>query len=90
MAAIGGLQCTPSLPTHVIMASQRFHCLFDTQAGAYSSFWPGYTSELFGLIYSYAPTDSELAVDVATGSGQAAQHLDSPGYVDTCLAPEGA
>jgi ubiquinone/menaquinone biosynthesis C-methylase UbiE len=60
-------------------SSSAYHQLFDTQAEAYSNFRPGYSQELYDVIYEYAglQVKGELAVDIATGSGQAAQVLAS-------------
>lgn len=53
-----------------------FSHLFDSQAKSYAAFRPSYEEELYDHIYSYmGPGVTEFAVDVATGSGQAAVDL---------------
>ena len=56
---------------------------FSSQASGYSRYRPGYPAELIGFVASRAP-DQRLAVDCATGSGQAALAIAE--YFDCVLA----
>lgn len=62
---------------------------FSRQSAAYSRYRPGYPPELIAWIAAQAP-DRRLAVDCATGSGQAAialaSHFDSVVAVDGSLS----
>ena len=60
---------------------------FSRQAEAYRRFRPGYPSALFEFIASRAP-GRQLAVDCATGNGQAAVEL--AGHFDAVLAVDGS
>jgi ubiquinone/menaquinone biosynthesis C-methylase UbiE len=60
---------------------------FSRQAEAYRRFRPGYPAALFEFIASRAP-DRRLAVDCATGNGQAAVAL--AGHFDVVLAVDGS
>lgn len=53
----------------------RFHRLFADGSEKYSQFRPTYPPELYQRILSYGPAETNLAIDVATGNGQAAKHL---------------
>ena len=63
------------------MCNDRAHDLFTNGAKAYSAYRPDYPSELYSLIFDFAGLTSHttrtLAVDVATGQGQAALQLCS-------------
>ncbi len=60
---------------------------FSRQAEAYRRFRPGYPAALFEFIASRVP-DRRLAVDCATGNGQAAVEL--AGHFDAVLAVDGS
>lgn len=60
---------------------------FSRQAEAYRRFRPSYPAALFEFIASRAP-DRRLAVDCATGNGQAAVEL--AGHFDAVLAVDGS
>ena len=51
--------------------------LFDNQAASYAEFRPVYPSELYDKLYDYYGVDrpKDLALDIATGSGQAALEI---------------
>ncbi len=53
------------------MAERAFNDHFSGQAGEYEKYRPGYPPGLFAWLADQAPSNS-LAVDVATGNGQAA------------------
>ena len=59
--------------------------LFSKSAASYAKFRPNYPAELYEMILKHANLPSQgLAVDVATGSGQAAKGLSK--YFTTVLA----
>jgi len=58
----------------------KFKDHFSRQAREYAKFRPNYPTELFAFIVANAPND-ELALDCATGNGQAANLL-----VPVCLS----
>jgi ubiquinone/menaquinone biosynthesis C-methylase UbiE len=60
---------------------------FSRQSAAYSRFRPGYPPDLIDWVASQAP-DHRLAVDCATGNGQAAVAL--AGHFDAVLALDGS
>ena len=60
------------LKLHHLVIAFKDH--FSRQAGDYAEFRPGYPRSLFAFIAEQAPND-KLAVDVATGNGQAAVGL---------------
>eukprot|EP01025_Chloroclados_australasicus_P018808 TRINITY_DN20011_c0_g1_i1.p2 TRINITY_DN20011_c0_g1~~TRINITY_DN20011_c0_g1_i1.p2 ORF type:complete len:266 (+),score=34.28 TRINITY_DN20011_c0_g1_i1:473-1270(+) len=58
------------------MSSTNFSHLFNKQAANYAKFRPTYPKSLYDKIFSYAGYDKgDIAVDVATGNGQAANYL---------------
>lgn len=71
MKIYSGLPCGESLKT-AIMSGFADH--FSTQAGAYAEFRPVYPKALFAWLASLCP-HHDLAWDVATGNGQAAEAL---------------
>ena len=60
---------------------------FSSQSAAYSRYRPGYPAELIRYVASLAP-DHRVAVDCATGNGQAAVAL--AGHFETVLAVDGS
>lgn len=76
-------------------STAEFSYLFDAQAQQYAAFRPSYPDELYGQIKAYSDTQSlhELAVDVATGNGQAAVALakafDKACFLDICFLTTG-
>ena len=62
-------------PRPVFMSS--FSHLFQDQAQSYAEFRPSYPKELYDILFEYISKDSpmEHALDIATGSGQAAVEL---------------
>ena len=64
-----------------------FKDLFSRQSSAYSRYRPGYPSELIEYVAGLSPGRG-LAVDCATGSGQAAVAL--AGHFDVVLAVDGS
>lgn len=69
-------------------AAAALHRLFDKGAASYAKFRPEYPSELYRTILQHARLASTaLAVDIATGSGQAAkdltQHFDQVIAIDS-------
>lgn len=56
------------------MASEK-QDYYGESAKLYSSVRPHYSQEIFSLIYDFAGPGTDLALDVATGSGQSAQSL---------------
>jgi len=77
------------LPHHRVMAAPTFKDHFSRQSADYSRYRPGYPPELIEWISAQAP-DRVLAVDCATGNGQAAialaEHFDAVLAVDGSLA----
>ncbi|MGI9246613.1 MAG: class I SAM-dependent methyltransferase, partial [Steroidobacteraceae bacterium] len=69
------------------MPDATFKDHFSRQAGDYSRYRPGYPPALIEHITSLAP-DRQLAVDVATGNGQAALALAA--HFDAVLAIDGS
>ncbi len=60
---------------NVAMAGGFGH-LFQNQAASYAAHRPTYPAQLYDLIYSFAGLKSrQTALDIATGSGQAANVL---------------
>jgi ubiquinone/menaquinone biosynthesis C-methylase UbiE len=61
------------------MCKDETHALFTNGAQAYSTYRPDYPDELYSMILDFAGIDTQtkiaLAVDVATGQGQAALQL---------------
>lgn len=53
----------------------RFHRLFSEGSDKYAKFRPTYPAELYQRILDYGCLNRELAIDVATGTGQAAAEL---------------
>ena len=62
-------------PRSAVMSS--FSHLFQDQAQSYAEFRPSYPKELYDILFEYIGKDSpmEHALDIATGSGQAAIEL---------------
>ena len=71
------------------MTSPTFKDHFSRQAADYSRYRPGYPDELIAYVASLAPRRT-LAVDCATGNGQAAvalaEHFDEVLAVDASEA----
>ena len=57
---------------HSMSCFQRF---FGEDGKSYAQFRPSYPPELYQRILEYHGGERELAVDVATGTGQASKHL---------------
>eukprot|EP01024_Parvocaulis_polyphysoides_P020707 TRINITY_DN19746_c0_g3_i1.p3 TRINITY_DN19746_c0_g3~~TRINITY_DN19746_c0_g3_i1.p3 ORF type:complete len:225 (+),score=34.26 TRINITY_DN19746_c0_g3_i1:156-830(+) len=58
------------------MIVNNFSHLFEQQASNYVKFRPTYPQQLYDIIFHYSKiTQGQLAVDVATGNGQAANQL---------------
>lgn len=58
---------------HLQIKMAGFGHLFRNQASHYAAYRPTYPSELYEVIYSFAKLSSyDAALDIATGSGQAA------------------
>ena len=59
-----------------MLATGTYHELFKHQAGAYAEFRPEYPDELYGTVLAFADLPhKQLALDVATGTGQVAKEL---------------
>ena len=69
------------------MPSATFKDHFSRQSADYSRYRPGYTQELIAYLAALAP-DRSLAVDCATGNGQAAVLLAD--HFDSVLAVDGS
>jgi ubiquinone/menaquinone biosynthesis C-methylase UbiE len=69
------------------MTQSSFKDHFSRQSGSYSRYRPAYPKELIGYVASLAP-DRSLAVDCATGNGQAAVVLAE--HFDDVLAVDGS
>jgi hypothetical protein len=62
------------------------HTLFQVQASNYSEFRPQYAQEVYDIILQHLDAHQrELAVDVATGSGQVGTAFDWPDCISTCV-----
>jgi len=75
------------LPHHRTVTAPTFKDHFSRQSADYSRYRPGYPAELIAWVAAQAP-DRTLAVDCATGNGQAAVALAE--HFDTVLAVDGS